>query len=122
MMSWVRSHLRAGMLLALVALALQLVVGAVHIHPEDFAGSLGVTKVRLAGQDKAPAQPSKPHSGGHDLCMVCASVGLAAAPILSAPPSLAAPLSNLFAWSQTDFTAELPDRASALFRARAPPV
>jgi len=120
-MNWVRSKVRQAALLALFALAIQLVLSFGHAHAEDFAHDATLQATSL--HDTTPQSPHHHHHDGlaaHH-CGVCASVMLsgtataAAAPVLVPPPAPAIQAETAAA----DFA--LPDLAHAAFRSRAPP-
>jgi Protein of unknown function (DUF2946) len=93
-MHWWREKRRSGTWLALGALLLQLALSFGHIHPEDVAGfrvdaaaakqSVTIRETQSSGSDDhgtpAPA---------HDECSICATMQLAGALVLPAPPTIA---------------------------------
>jgi hypothetical protein len=112
-----RRRLRAGAVLALWALALQLWLGFGHIHAEDVAPA---TQITGAGtQQGGTTHPALPDD--HDDCPICSVMHLAAALVLPAPPAVA----TLEALRVTRLPA--PPAAIAIaatrypFNARAPP-
>lgn len=123
-MTRLRTHSRPAVLLALFALALQLVVGATHFHPEDFGRSAAQAAAALGRHGADPGAPGRPadHHPGHDACAICATVGLTSAPLLASPPIVAALVLTSFTWAFYDLARTVPGRRAGLFRARAPPV
>jgi hypothetical protein len=125
-MNWIRSHIRAGVCLALLALALQAVLSFGHVHPEDLglpatgAGhhtQLSSNTTPVPGNSSAPDQ----NSGTDDYCAICASMMLVATAIPSLPPVLIVPEQIHRVWP-----AEIPARGISpkfisSFQARGPP-
>jgi hypothetical protein len=108
--------------LALYALALQLVFSFGHIHPSDIFGP-SANRSTLAQQQGAPPAPDRqaPALPNHEDCAICVTMAMAAgtalpAPVMLPPPSVVAaivippPL-----WIAVAFAPRLP------FRSRAPP-
>lgn len=123
-MNWVRSKVRQAALLALFALAAQLVLSFGHFHADGLAqASTLTTQATASRHDPAPHSPSHQHHDGlaANHCGVCASIVLsgtlaaAAAPTLPVPPAFATRVETTVA----DFA--LPDLTRAAFRSRAPP-
>lgn len=102
--------------LALFALLLQLVVSFAHVHSEDFAGLLG-PGVTQAATDEAPGGHSDPD---HLTCDICATVHLAGALMVPAPPSLVLPAVSFAAQTIASLPPRLASSPSA-FHARGPP-
>jgi hypothetical protein len=124
-MNWIRSHIRAGVYLALFALALQAVLSFGHIHPEDLGlPATGAGHTQLASNTSpAPANPPAPdqNPGTDDYCAICASMMLVATAVPSLPPVLIVPDKIHRIWP-----AEMPARSVSAkfipsFQARGPP-
>jgi hypothetical protein len=124
-MNWIRSHIRAGVYLALFALALQGVLSFGHIHPEDLGlPATGAGHLQLASNvSPASTNPSAPdqNPGTDDYCAICASMMLVATAVPSLPPVLIVPDKIHRIWP-----AEIPARSVSAkfipsFQARGPP-
>lgn len=82
-MNWVRTHIRLGTRLALIALALHFVVAFGHFH------QIATQSVVLALTAADPATPDgDPQSDDPDGCTVCAVMAMADAMLGALPPSL----------------------------------
>lgn len=118
-MSWLRPRIRRGAVLALVALALQLVLSFGHVH----AGSFG--QLTNPGQTtaSAPTTPDQdPDGGSADACAICATIALADTLLLSAPPTLSPPLAFVVTRTRITSHAVVVQPTRTAFRSRAPPV
>jgi hypothetical protein len=120
-MGWVQHHRQHGAMLALIALALQIVFTFGHVHLHGLGGS---SHIAIAGQVSLPHAPPKvpapiPDDDGY--CAVCASIFLASTAFAPAPPQL--PLTANFERVEHPFsvTAALTARPHLAFRSRAPP-
>ncbi|WP_315834625.1 DUF2946 domain-containing protein [Bradyrhizobium prioriisuperbiae] len=122
-MSWVRSKVRQAALLALFALAIQLVLSFGHFH-DSLVHASSLTAQAAASQQVITFLSSpNPHPDGlaDDDCAICASIELldtlvaVVAPALPVPPTFAIRIET----ASTDFT--LPELSRAAFRSRAPP-
>ncbi len=94
-MGWVHGHKRHGALLALAALALQIVLSFGHVHLDGIRPANAHTTVAVAhnavvtqAPDQAPAQTP----GDDDYCAICASIYLASTSVISHAPPLPVPL------------------------------
>jgi hypothetical protein len=128
-MRWIRSKLRGGAYLALMALALQVALSFGHVHLDGSRLSAPSAVTADAGQQElaaqTPAKPQKPskHSNDADdgcaICRLIQMVGISAPPV---PPSL--PLPDRI--GRADRTTALVFASVAApyrqFRARAPPL
>jgi len=127
-MRWLRSRIRPGTWLALLALAIQLALSFGHLHLHGSQRSAPVSLVvqwivqPASAAPDAPADPTqeKPGLPGH-ACAVCSVMQLAK----SAVPPVAPVLSLPDARAENPFGAN-PDSAAAasprlVFHARAPP-
>jgi hypothetical protein len=124
-MNWIRSHIRAGVYLALFALALQAVLSFGHIHPEDLglsATGAGRTQLSTNASLVSPNQSAPDQNPGtDDYCAICASMMLVATAVPSLPPVLIFPEKIHRIWP-----AEMPARSISpkfipSFQARGPP-
>jgi hypothetical protein len=125
-MNWIRSHIRAGVCLALFALALQAVLSFGHIHPEDLGlPAAGAGRAQISSNaSPVPANQSAPdqNPGTDDYCAICASMVLVATAMPSLPPVLIVPEKIHRVWP-----AEIPARSISSkfipsFQARGPPI
>ena len=120
-----RRRLRLGAWLAISALAIQLVAAFAHFHKEDllpaFPGrTIASGPTRPSGGTPPPAQPA-----GHDdqdtLCSICASIALAGALLVPAPPAITfAPVYHAVRLYQPAFVVASSEQR-AYFQARGPP-
>ena len=126
-MNWCRSRIRSLALLAMFALAVQMVLSFGHMHRDD----LGLPPQPMSGEtqvtsDMTPA-PSQPagrdhHPGSDDYCPICASMALIATALPSLPPMLIEPMPiGHVRVSETSVRLSVPQVARP-FRARAPPL
>ena len=119
-MNWVRSKVRQAALLALFALAVQLVLSFGHFHNEGLLrGALQVSQHEAS----APLSPLQ-HSDGlaADDCAICASIAQLDALVASVPP--APPVPPSFATAVETVTSDfvLPDLTRSAFQSRGPPL
>jgi hypothetical protein len=120
-MGWIVRHKRHGIVLALLALALQMVIAFDHVHLRGLAQQATAT---IAQRTVAHANSQKPLQipGDHDdYCAACASIFLASTAFTPSPPLL--PLPAAFARIEHHFNAvaALTERQHLAFRSRAPP-
>jgi hypothetical protein len=120
-MGWFERHKRHGVVLALIALALQVVVAFDHLHLPVLQNSrVAVTQLTATNQTvpHAPAQFPSDHDG---YCTVCASILLASSAFAAAPPQLpvTAKFKRVEHWPGT--AAALAKSPRLAFRSRAPP-
>jgi hypothetical protein len=115
-------HKRHVAVLALIALALQIVIAFDHVHLRGVAQHAGVA-VAQRGVAHAPSQAPTPSPGENDdYCAACASIFLASTAFVPIPPPL--PLPAAFDRVEHGFVAAaaLPQRQQLGFRSRAPPL
>jgi hypothetical protein len=120
-MCWLRTRLRLGSYIALLALAFQLVVSFGHVHLHGI-GAQASTTIE-ATDSAAPAPADHDGSDGADhYCAICAVMHLAGAVALAEPPSI--PLLLALGRWRPDAAAKFGWIASppTFFSARAPPV
>jgi hypothetical protein len=119
-MGWVDRHKRHGSVLALIALALQIVFAFNHVHLHALAQKppAAITQ-HTAMVQIAPQTPAQNHDDDH--CAICASIFLASSAFAPAPPQL--PLPTNFQRVERAFNAAhaLAERQRPGFRSRAPP-
>ncbi len=122
-MNWVRSKVRQAALLALFALAVQLVLSFGHFHSEGLAHA---SAAQATAQQRITTNLSTSHQHpegiAEDYCAICASIELldtlvaTVAPVHPVPPTFAVRTQT----ASADFA--LPDLTRAAFRSRAPPL
>ena len=122
-MRWFRTERRLGSLLALFALAVQLVLSFGHIHLNGVVGETTPAIVAGGHAFTSPSSPAQhPANEADDYCAICAVIHLAATSFLPQSPQLAVP-----------FVAEIVEHSSLVafffvapqrtpFQSRAPPV
>jgi hypothetical protein len=121
-MSWVVRHRRHGSVLALIALALQIVLAFDHVHLHGLArNSPAATMQHAAMAQTAPQAPAQNPADDDDYCAVCASIFLASSAF--APPPSQLPMPTRFHRVEHTFNAAhtLAERQRPGFRSRAPP-
>jgi hypothetical protein len=110
-------------MLALIALALQLVLTFGHVHLRGLGGSSHRIIARQASLAHPPLQaPVQIPSDDDDYCAICASIFLASSAFAPAPPQLLVPAS--FRRIEHYFNAAQPlaEQLRLAFRSRAPPL
>jgi hypothetical protein len=119
-MNWVRSKVRQAALLALFALAVQIVFSFGHFHG-DAAHAASFTPAAVANHNDAP---SHPHPDGllPVGCAICATIVLAGAVVAAAPPPpLTLPTTFAIYIAETPRDMAMAETARTAFRSRAPP-
>jgi hypothetical protein len=122
-MGWVWLHRRHGAVLALIALALQIVVAFGHVHLHALAPSPHATSAQRAVlADNKSHTPAQIPADNDDYCAICASIFLASSAFAPAPPPL--PLPTKFQRIEHAFAVagECIEPLRLAFRSRAPPV
>jgi hypothetical protein len=91
-MGFICRHKRHGAVLALIALALQIVLAFGHVHLRGLGGGSRFAIARQAPLAHAPLQaPAQTPSDDDDYCAICASIFLASSAFAPAPPQLLVP-------------------------------
>jgi hypothetical protein len=119
-MGWINRHRRYGIVLALIALALQMVIAFDHVHLRGFAQHASAASMQRAaahGNSQTPVQ----NPGDDDYCAACASIFLASSAFAPAPPQLPLPASFERVDHGFSALAALSERQHLAFRSRAPP-
>jgi hypothetical protein len=117
-MSWLRTNIRHGSRLALLALTIQFVLSFGHFH--GFAAQASPLVQTSAVTQPAPApdqdrhQPSEP-------CAICAVMALANAALSASPPLLLLPQAVEFLYLVTDAEFVHLDYSGLAFQPRGPP-
>lgn len=123
-MGWVWLHRRHGALLALIALAVQIVVAFGHVHLHGLAQNSHSTSAaeRAVLADSKSHAPAQIPADNDDYCAICASIFLASSAFAPAPPQLLIPAN--FQRVEHCFNAASPvaEPLRLAFRSRAPPV
>lgn len=116
-MKWLRSNIRHGTRLALLALAVQFALWFGHAH--GFTAQ-AAPSIHSSQQQPAPGPDSDQRPD--DLCAICAAVALTSTGVAAMPPTLPAPLA--FELVQPPMGAKIvfPPAARAAFQSRAPPL
>jgi len=120
-MGRVRGHTRFGALLALAALALQLVLSFGHIHIANVA-PVGVVAMHGAAVAAAKHQaPAQTPSDDDDYCTICASIYLVSTSMAAQPPALPVPVGSLRIKHPIVAADAIVAPRRLAFRSRAPP-
>jgi hypothetical protein len=122
-MGFICRHRRHGAVLALIALALQIVVAFGHVHLHAIAQSPHATSAQHAAlADTKSHAPARIPADNDDYCAICASIFLASSAFAPAPPELLVPAN--FQPVEHCFNAARPlaESPRLAFRSRAPPV
>jgi hypothetical protein len=118
-MSWLRSNIRHGSRLALLALAIQFVVSFGHFH--GLAAQAAPSVQSLSGLTQPFPAPDEDQQRPGEPCAICAVLALANAALSTSPPALLLPQAVEFLYSATDAEFVHLDHSRLAFRPRAPP-
>jgi hypothetical protein len=122
-MGWVCRHRRHGAVLALIALALQIVLAFGHVHLHAVAQNPHATSAqRAALADTKSHAPAQIPADNDDYCAICASISLASSAFAPAPPQLLVPANFQRVEHSLKSARPLADSLRLAFRSRAPPV
>jgi Protein of unknown function (DUF2946) len=120
-MQWFRAKLKAGALLALFALTVQIALSFGHVHLGNFGHAIP-SLASASTQSTPSAPPQQPAGHADDYCAICATIHLTATSFL--PPAPQAPVPCVARSVEHFNTAAVvfiaPRRAP--FRSRAPPL
>jgi hypothetical protein len=130
-MKWLRSNIRHGSRLALLALALQFALSFGHFHagaaqaaPAVQSGSAdSLSAADTAGEDTQ--QPASNHDSDQqqgDVCAICAVLALANTMLFAAPPLLLLPQAIEILYLSTDAEFIHLNSVRVAFQPRAPPI
>jgi hypothetical protein len=116
-MKWLRSNIRHGTRLALLALAVQFVLSFGHVH--------GITaqaapSIHSSQQLPAPGHDSDQHPD--DYCAICAVIALASTALAATPPALPVPQAFELKPPPVGATVSRSRSMRAAFQSRAPPL
>jgi uncharacterized iron-regulated membrane protein len=132
-MKWLRSKLKYGARLTLLALVVQFAVSFGHFHgfaAQAAPGILAQANASHAGEHLAPdgavspaQQQPAPDSGQppSDACAICAVIALANTVLFATPPLLLLPQALELLYQTTDAEFAHLNSASIAFQPRAPP-
>jgi hypothetical protein len=121
-MGWVDRHKRHGAVLALIALALQIVLAFGHVHLRGSGGSSHFAIARQASLAHPPLQaPAQNPNDDDDYCAICASIFLASSAFAPALPELLVPANFQRVEHSLKSARPLADSLRLAFRSRAPP-
>ena len=122
-MSWITRHKRYGIVLALIAVALQIVLAFDHVHlPGLVQNPHAAITQRVAKSQTAPQAPAQTPIDDDRFCAICASILLASSAFAQAPPQLVVPANFQRVEHSFDATRPLTEPPRLAFRSRAPPV
>jgi hypothetical protein len=117
-MRWLRSNIRHGTRLALLALVVQFALWFGHAHGFTAQAALSIHSSQQ--QQPAPGRDSDQHPD--DFCAICAAVALTGTAMAATPPALPVPQAFEFVHPRMG-TPVLPARpARTAFQSRAPPL
>lgn len=116
-MKWLRSNIRHGARLALLALAVQFVLSFAHVH-----GIVAQAAPSIHSSQQLPASGDDSDQHPGDFCAVCAVIALASTAVAASPPTL--PIPQAFELKPRPISATVvdPRPKRAAFRSRAPPL
>ena len=138
-MKWLRSNIKCGSRLALLALAVQFAFAFGHFHggaaqaapaiqsdpAQSDASDTSDDAAPIAVGELAQQQPASDHDFGQppsDPCAVCAVIALANTVLFATPPLLLLPQAIEFLYRTTDAEFGHLNSARIAFQPRAPPV
>jgi hypothetical protein len=118
-MNWIRTNIRLGSQLALMALTLQLLLSFGHFHGIAAPKAAGAQAVSANG----PAQPSsnRDTDSAVDLCAICAVTAMVNTALFATPPALPRLASAPFHFLTNPTAALDPTSTRNSFQPRAPP-
>ena len=124
-MNFVHRHKRRGALLALAALALQIMLAFGHVH--HLRGVSGGPHGTAIVPDHAtlaqtsPQAPAQNSNDDDDYCAICASIFLASTSFTSSPPALQVPIGFQRIEHSFDNARGCTEPRRLAFQSRAPP-
>jgi hypothetical protein len=121
-MGWIDRHKRHGSVLALIALALQIVLTFGHVHLHGLSGSSHRVVAGRASLAPPLQPPAQSPSHDDDYCAVCASIFLASSAFAPPPPQLPPPATSKRAEHSFYLARLLAEPPRLAFRSRAPPL
>ena len=121
-MGWIDRHKRHGIVLALLALALQMVVAFGHLHLRGLTQHATVTIAQGTAAQANTQTPTPIPGDNDDYCAACASIFLASTAFTPAAPLLPVPVAFARVEHDRNAVAALTPRQYLAFRSRAPPI
>ncbi|WBU29477.1 hypothetical protein OOZ54_22875 [Rhodopseudomonas palustris] len=116
-MNWVRTNIRLGTRLALIALALHFIVAFGHFH--QIVTQSAVLALTAADPATPDSDPQSDEDG--DGCTICAVMAMADAMLGASPPSLPLRQATAFVHSVPDLLLIRSNGIRTAFNPRAPP-
>jgi hypothetical protein len=117
-MSWLRTNIRHGSRLALLALAVQFVLSFGHFHGVAAQAS---PLVQTSAATQPSPTPDQDQQRPAEPCAICAVLALASAALSASPPLLLLPQAVEFLYLVTDAEFVHLDHSRPGFQPRAPP-
>jgi hypothetical protein len=122
-MGFICRHKRRGAVLALIAVALQIVLAFGHVHLRGLSSNSHAVAAEQARRAHTSQQaPAQNPGDDDDYCAICASIFLASSAFAPAPPQLLVPANFLRVEHCFNVARPLTDSLRLAFRSRAPPV
>ena len=117
-MNWIRSHIKYGARLALLALVVQFAVSFGHFH------AIAAPATPAAAQSASAPSPAghEPDQQTNDTCEICAVIALAQTMLFATPPLLVLPQAIELSCPPTDAGFADLNSVRVAFQPRAPPV
>jgi hypothetical protein len=115
-MEWLRSNIRHGTRLALLALVVQFVLSFGHVH-----GIAAHAAPAIHATHHLPAPSHDPDQHPDDFCAICAVVALTSTALAAVPPALPVPQAFELVHPPAIATVVHSRAACAAFQSRAPP-
>jgi Protein of unknown function (DUF2946) len=137
-MTWVRSNIKCGSWIALLALVIQFALSFGHFHPIvsaatsapevgaalselSFGGGLSNQVAEVAFK-RQPASNHDSDGRSGDVCAICAVMAIASAALFASPPALPLPQATDFAHSAIGGESVRVASVRIAFQPRAPPI
>jgi hypothetical protein len=120
-MKWVRSHIKYGSRLALLALVIQFAVSFSHCHAIAAQAITGVQSGVAPAQQPSPTTHDTDQQT-NDACQICAVIALANTTLFATPPLLVLPHAVELSCVTTGAEVVHSTSARVAFQPRAPPV
>lgn len=121
-MGWVHGHRRPGALVALAALAIQIVLSFGHVHLDGVRAAPAQAAVRQqTAFTAAPRQGPAQSPDDDDYCAICASIFLVSTSLISHAPPLPAPLAFHRVEHFVSIARGIDEPRRFAFQSRAPP-
>jgi hypothetical protein len=121
-MGWIDRHRQCGVVLALIALALQMVIAFDHVHLRGLAQHASDATAHRTVAHARPQTPAPVPVENDDYCAICASIFLASSAFAPPPPPLLVPANFERVEHGFDAARPLAKTLRLAFRSRAPPV